>query len=89
MEEEEDDEEEDMAVLDSDDDDEDVEEEEAGTEAAAAAAASRIAAVPFGDADAECQRLERCGQGLAAAQRALLVAEGKGPGTDLAPFKLR
>jgi hypothetical protein len=71
----------------------------AAASAAAAAAASAVAeaaalvaaaaAARFADAASECERLEQCGQELAAAQRALLVAEGKGPTADLSPFRLR
>lgn len=56
---------------------------------AAAAPAVAVHICPAGDAAAECERLEACGQRLATAQRALLVAEGKGPGTDLSPFHCR
>ena len=58
-------------------------------EAAALVAAAAAAAARFADAATECERLEQCGQELAAAQRALLVAEGKGPTADLSPFRLR
>lgn len=57
--------------------------------AAAAAPAAALGVSALGDAAEECERLEGCGQRLAAAQRALLVAEGKGPGTDLSPFYCR
>lgn len=57
--------------------------------AAATAAAAVCSQMQFGVAADECERLERLGHELAATQRSLLVAEGKGPGTDLAPFRLR
>jgi hypothetical protein len=64
-------------------------EAEEGDAELAAAAATAAAAVHIADAGSECERLAGLGHELAAAQRALLIAEGKGPGTDLTAFKLR
>lgn len=66
------------------------EEPQAGAAAAALAAPHHAVVAPtFATAAEECERLSELGHRLAKAQRALLVAEGKGPGTDLTPFKTR